>query len=86
MIQEELRNISIVVGGSIGMFLVLVGGFFLLCVASYALLWGMNWGFVQLNFPPPFGNENGPVGIEVILGAFLMLSLRRLTRIQRPED
>lgn len=86
MIQEEIRNISIVVGGSIGMFLVLIGGFFLLCAASYTVLWAMNWGFVQLGFAAPFGNENGPVGIEVILGAFLMLSVRRLTRIARPED
>ena len=86
MIKEETRNIFIVVGGSIGMFLVLVGGFFLLCGASWGLMWGMNWGLVQLGYAPPFGNENGPLGLEIILGAFLLLSLRRLTRITRPED
>jgi hypothetical protein len=49
-------------------------------------MWGMNWAMVQLGFAPPFGGENGPVGLEIILGAFLLLSLRRLTRIARPED
>ena len=86
MLGHEARNVFIVIGGSIGMFLVLVGGFFLLCSASYALMWGMNWSMVQLGFAAPFGNENGPVGIEVILGAFLLLSLRRLTRIAPPEQ
>lgn len=86
MLKQETRNVFIVVGGSIGMFLVLVGGFFLLCGASWALMWGMNWAMVQLGFAPPFGGENGPVGLEIILGAFLLLSLRRLTRIARPEE
>jgi hypothetical protein len=86
VLKQEARNVFIVVGGSIGMFLVLVGGFFLLCGVSYALLWAMDWAFVQLGFAPPFGNEQGPAGLEVILGAFLLLSLRRLTRIARPED
>jgi hypothetical protein len=84
--SQDARNVFIVVGGSIGMFLVLVGGFFLLCGASWGLMWAMNWSLVQLGYTPPFGNENGPVGIEIILGAFLLLSLRRLTRIDRPED
>ena len=86
MLKQETRNVFIVVGGSIGMFLVLVAGFFLLCGASWGLMWGMNWAFVQLGFAAPFGGDNGPVGLEVILGAFLLLSLRRLTRIARPED
>lgn len=86
MISEETRNVFIVVGGSIGMFLVLVGGFVLLCSASYALLWGMDWLVVQLGFAPPFGGETGPGGLEILISAFLLLSLRRLTRIQRPED
>ena len=86
MINEETRNVFIIVGGSIGMFLVLIGSFFLLCGASWALMTGMNWSMAQLGFPPPFGNENGPLGLEIILGAFLLLSLRRLTRIARPED
>jgi uncharacterized iron-regulated membrane protein len=86
VIREETRNVFIIVGGSIGMFLVLIGGFFLLCGASWALMWGMNWSMVQVGLAPPFGNEHGPVGLEVILGAFLILSLRRLTRIARPED
>ena len=86
MINEETRNVFIIVGGSIGMFLVLIGGFFLLCGASWALMIGMKWSMTQLGFAPPFGNENGPVGLEIILGAFLLLSLRRLTRIARPED
>jgi hypothetical protein len=86
MVRGEVRNVFIVVGGSIGMFLVLVGGFFLLCGVSYGLMWGMNWAMVQLGFAAPFGGDHGPVGLEVILGAFLLLSLRRLTRIARPED
>ena len=86
MISEEARNVFIVVGGSIGMFLVLVGGFVLLCGASYGLMWGMNWILVQLGMYPPFGGENGPNGLEILICAFLLLSLRRLTRIARPED
>ena len=86
MLRQEARNVFIVVGGSIGMFLVLMGGFFMLCAVSWGLMWGMNWAFVQLGFAAPFGGDNGPVGLEIILGAFLLLSLRRLTRIARPED
>lgn len=86
MVSEELRNVSIVVGGSIGMLLVLVGGFVLLCVVSWAVMLGMDWGFTQLGFSPRFGGEQGPAGLEILIGAFLMLSLRRLTRIARPED
>ena len=86
MVSEELRNVSIVVGGSIGMLLVLVGGFVLLCVISWAVMLGMDWGFTQLGFAARFGGEQGPAGLEILIGAFLMLSLRRLTRITRPED
>jgi hypothetical protein len=86
VLSHEVRNVFIVVGGSIGMFLVLVAGFFLLCAASWGLLWGMNWALVQLGYPAPFGTEAGPGGIEIILGAFLLLSLRRLTRIAPPEQ
>jgi hypothetical protein len=86
VISEETRNVFIVVGGSVGMFLVLVGGFVLLCVASYGLMWGMNWCITQMGLSPPFGNENGPTGLEILICAFLLLSLRRLTRIARPED
>ena len=86
MISEEARNVFIVVGGSIGMFLVLVGGFVLLCSASYGLMWGMNWCVVQIGLAPPFGGENGPTGLEILICAFLLLSFRRLTRIVRPED
>ena len=86
MISEETRNVFIVVGGSIGMFLVLVGGFVLLCSASYGLMWGMNWVVVQVGLAPPVGGEQGPTGLEILICAFLLLSLRRLTRIARPED
>jgi hypothetical protein len=86
VLKQETRNVFIVVGGSIGMSLVLVAGFFLLCGASWALMWGLNWSFVQIGFAAPFGGEQGPMGLEIILGAFLLLSLRRLTRIARPED
>ena len=86
MLRQETRNVFIVVGGSIGMFLVLMGGFFMLCGVSWGLMWGMNWAFTQLGFAAPFGGDHGPVGLEIILGAFLLLSLRRLTRIARPED
>ena len=27
-----------------------------------------------------------PCGLEILIGAFLLLSLRRLTRLERPED
>ncbi len=86
MIREEMRNVSILVGGSIGMLLVLVGGFVLLCTISWAVMLGMDWGFVQLGFGSRFGTGEGPAGLEILLGAFLLLSLRRLTRIARPED
>jgi hypothetical protein len=84
--NEQLRNVSIVVGGSIGVLLVLVGGFVMLCVVSWTLTWAMDWGFVQLGLQSRFGGEHGPAGLEILLGAFLLLSLRRLTRISRPED
>ena len=90
MLKQETRNVFIVVVGSIGMFLVLVAGFFLLCGASWGLMWGMNWAFVQLGFAPPFGGENGPVGLEIILGAFKIVirlqvdpELRSCTEITR---
>ncbi|HYC46328.1 MAG TPA: hypothetical protein VED01_12715 [Burkholderiales bacterium] len=86
MMSEEARNISIIVGGSIGMFLVLIGGFVILCTLSWAIQWCMDWGFNQLGFGPRFGNEQGPAGLEILIGAFLLLSLRRLSRIARPED
>lgn len=86
MISEEIRNVSIVVGGSIGMFLVLVGGFVLLCGVSWGIMWTIDWCFIQLGFAPRFGGEQGPQGLEILIGAFLLLSLRRLTRIARPED
>lgn len=86
MMKEELRNVSVVVGGSIGMSLVLVGGFILLCALSWAVMLGMDYGFEQIGYPRRFGGENGPAGLEILIGAFLMLSLRRLTRIARPED
>ena len=86
MIMEDLRNMSIVVGGSIGMMLVVVGGFVLLCALSWGVMLGMDYGFEQLGYPARFGGENGPAGLEILIGAFLMLSLRRLTRIARPED
>jgi hypothetical protein len=86
MITEDLRNMSIVVGGSIGMMLVMVGGFILLCMISWGIMAGMDYGFTQFGYPPRFGGENGPAGLEILIGAFLMLSLRRLTRIARPED
>ena len=86
MISEETRNVFIVVGGSIGLFLVLVGGFVLLCSASYGLMWLMNWCLVGVGLAPPFGGEQGPTGLEILICAFLLLSLRRLTRIARPED
>lgn len=86
MMSEETKNVFIVVGGSIGMFLVLVGGFILLCTASWAVMWAMDWGFAQLGYSARFGGEQGPAGLEILIGAFLLLSLRRLTRITRPED
>lgn len=86
MVREEFRNVSIVVGGSFGMALVLIGGFVLLCVTSWAVMWGMDWAFVQLGHSSRFGSGDGPAGLEILLGAFLLLSLRRLTRLQRPED
>lgn len=86
MISEERRNIFIVVGGSIGMFLVLAGGFVLLCTASWGIMWALDWCAMQLGYPPRFGGEHGPAGLEILIGAFLLLSLRRLTRISRPED
>jgi len=86
MVREEIRNVSIVVGGSFGMLLVLVGGFVLLCVVSWAVQWGMDWGFVQFGYGSKFGTGEGPAGLEILIGAFLLLSLRRLTRLARPED
>ena len=86
MVSEEMRNVSIVVGGSIGMALVLIGGFILLCTLSWAVMWGMDWAFVQLGHTARFGGADGPAGLEILIGAFLLLSLRRLTRIARPED
>ena len=86
MMREEMRNVSIVVGGSVGMLIVLVGGFVLLCTVSWAVMFGMDWGFVQLGYGSRFGSGDGPGGLEILLGAFLLLSLRRLTRIARPED
>lgn len=86
MVTEDLRNISIVVGGSLGMALVLIGGFILLCVVSWAVMLGMDWAFTQFGYGPRFGSESGPAGLEILIGAFLLLSLRRLTRIARPED
>ena len=49
-------------------------------------MWAMDWAFVQFGFGTKFGSGEGPAGLEIILGAFLLLSLRRLTRIARPED
>ena len=86
MVTEDLRNISIVVGGSLGMALVLIGGFILLCAISWAVMLGMDWAFTQFGYGPRFGGEGGPAGLEILIGAFLLLSLRRLTRIARPED
>lgn len=86
MIREEARNVSIIVGGSLGMLLVLVGGFVLLCTLSWAVMLGMDWAFVQLGYAARFGTGDGPAGLEILIGAFLLLSLRRLTRIGRPED
>ena len=86
MVTEDLRNMSIVVGGSIGMLLVVVGGFVLLCALSWGIMLGMDYGFEQLGYPARFGSGEGPAGLEILLGAFLLLSLRRLTRIARPED
>ena len=86
MVSEQMRNVSIVVGGSIGMALVLIGGFVLLCTLSWAVMLGMDWAFVQLGHSARFGSGEGPAGLEILLGAFLLLSLRRLTRIARPED
>ena len=84
--SEETRNVSIIVGGSIGLFLVLAGGFFILCALSWALMLAMDWLFVLLGYPRAFGGEAGPGGLEILIGAFLLLSLRRLSRIARPED
>ena len=86
MMSEEGRNVFIVVGGSIGMLLVLLAGFLMLCAASWGIMWAMDWCVIQLGYPPRFGGENGPAGLEILIGAFLILSLRRLTRIARPED
>jgi len=86
MVREEIRNVSIVVGGSFGMLLVLLGGFVLLCTVSWAVMWGMDWAFVQFGYGSKFGAGEGPAGLEILIGAFLLLSLRRLTRIARPED
>ena len=86
MMREEVRNISIVVGGSFGMLLVLVGGFVLLCVVSWGVQWGMDWAFVQLGYGSKFGTGEGPAGLEILIGAFLLLSLRRLTRVSKSED
>lgn len=86
MLRDEARNVSIIVGGSLGMLLVLVGGFVLLCTVSWAVMWGMDWAFVQMGYGAKFGSGEGPAGLEILLGAFLLLSLRRLTRIARPED
>lgn len=84
--NAQTRNVSIVVGGSIAMSLVLAAAFFLLCALSWGLMSGMNYAMVALGMAPPFGNENGPGGLEVLIGAFLLLSLRRLTRITPPEQ
>ena len=86
MIREEARNVSIIVGGSVGMMLVLIGGFVVLCTVSWAVMWAMDWGFVQFGFGTRFGSGEGPAGLEILLGAFLLLSLRRLTRISPPES
>ena len=53
---------------------------------SWAVMWGMDWAFVQLGHTARFGGADGPAGLEILIGAFLLLSLRRLTRIARPED
>lgn len=84
--NENTRNVFVVVGGSIGLSLVLAGSFFLLCVLSWTLMWAMDWALMQLGHTPVFGGEQGPMGLETLIGAFLLLSLRRLTRIERPED
>lgn len=84
MIREEARNISIIVGGSVGMMLVLIGGFVVLCVVSWTVMWAMDWAFVQFGFGTKFGSGEGPAGLEILLGAFLLLSLRGLTRISPP--
>lgn len=84
MIREEARNVSIIVGGSVGMMLVLIGGFVVLCTVSWAVMWGMDWAFVQFGFGTKFGSGEGPAGLEILLGAFLLLSLRGLTRISPP--
>ena len=86
MIKEELRNVSIIVGGSFGMALVLMASFVLLCTLSWAIMWGMDWTFMQLGYESRFGGAQGPPGLEILLGAFLLLSLRRLTRIAHVED
>jgi hypothetical protein len=86
MIKEELRNVSIIVGGSFGMALVLMASFVLLCTLSWAIMWGMDLAFVQLGYESRFGGPQGPAGLEILLGAFLLLSLRRLTRIAHVED
>ena len=86
MIREEMRNASIIVVGSISMALILIAGFVLLCVTSWAVMSGMDWAFAQLGYESRFGGPQGPAGLEILLGAFLLLSLRRLIRIARPED
>ena len=86
MVRDELRNLSIIVGGSFGMFLVLLGGFVILCGLSFAVQLGMDWVLSQMGYASRFGGEQGPAALEILIGAFLLLSLRRLTRIVRPED
>jgi hypothetical protein len=49
-------------------------------------MWVMDWAFMQFGFESRFGGAQGPAGLEILIGAFLLLSLRRLTRIARPED
>jgi hypothetical protein len=84
--SEELKNVSIIVGGSIGLMLVLIGGFVILCMVSWAVMWGMDWGFAQMGLSSRFGGEHGPAGLEILIGASLLLSLRRLTRLERSQD
>jgi hypothetical protein len=86
MLNEQAKNVSIVIGGSLGLFVLLIGGFLVLCALSWALMSLMNWFFASLGLAHPFGNEQGPAGLEILIGAFLLLSLRRLTRIATPEE
>ena len=46
----------------------------------------MDWLLVLAGQPRAFGGEAGPGGLEILIGAFLLLSLRRLSRVARPED